>query len=90
MDYRSFLVHVEIDSTSSDARIELAASLAKRFDATLIGVAGSALLPLPIADPYGVVIDGELFAAEEARLKEDLSAADDRFRTESLLRGFVC
>ena len=87
MDYRSFLVHVEVDSTSSDARIELAASLAKKFDATLIGVAGSALLPLPIADPYGVVIDGELFAAEEARLKEDLSAAEDRFRTSPSCEG---
>ena len=89
MDYRSFLVHVEVDSTSSDARIELAASLARRYDATLIGVTGSALPPLPIADPYGVVIDGELIAAEEARLKEDLSATEDRFRMSSLLQGIV-
>ncbi|WP_414473889.1 universal stress protein [Microvirga sp. M2] len=87
MDYRSFLVHVETDSTSSDARLDLAASLAKRFEATLIGVAGSAVPPLPMADPYGVIIDGEIMAAQEACVHEELKAAEDLFRKNPSCKG---
>ena len=47
MSYASILVHVESDSTSSDARLNLAVSLASRFHAVLIGIAAEAVRPPP-------------------------------------------
>ena len=49
MSYASMLVHVENDSASSDARLDLAVSLAHRFQASLIGVAAEAVRPPPPA-----------------------------------------
>jgi hypothetical protein len=46
--YASLLVHVETGSTSSDARLNLAASLAGRFKATLIGISAKAVRPPPV------------------------------------------
>jgi nucleotide-binding universal stress UspA family protein len=87
MDYGSFLVHVEANSTSSEARLKLAASLTKRFEAILIGVAAASMPPLPMADPYGVIVDGEFLEAEETQIKEELSVAEDLFRRHPACEG---
>jgi nucleotide-binding universal stress UspA family protein len=80
MTYTSFLVHVENGSTSSDARIELAAGLTSRFDALLLGVAAGAPVPVPV-DASGMGVVADIYTEEEASLKEELAAAEDRFRT---------
>ena len=52
--YASLLVHVETPSTASDGRIALSVDLARRFGATLVGMAAEALQPPPV-DVYGGV-----------------------------------
>jgi len=83
MDYRALLVHIEPDSTSSDARLHLAASLAKRFSATLIGCSAAAIHPVPVGDPYsGAFIDGRLIEAEQEQIEASLEKAKDAFSRE--------
>jgi len=78
MDYRALLVHIEPDSTSSDARLHLAASLAKRFSATLIGCSAAAIHPVPVGDPYsGAFVDGRLIEAEQEQIEASLEKAKD-------------
>ncbi len=79
MDYRAFLVHVEADSTSSDARLVLAGALAEKYNAALIGVSAGEMPPLPMADPYGVNIDGEILQVEEDDLRKSLQVAETKF-----------
>lgn len=83
MDYRAFLVHVEADSTSSDARLALAGTLAEKYNAALIGVSAGEMPPLPIADPYGINVDGEILRMEEEGLRERLQAAETKFWEQS-------
>jgi nucleotide-binding universal stress UspA family protein len=78
MSYTSILVHVETGSTSSDARIELAAGLASRFDALLLGVAAGAPMPV-LVDASGTTVAAEMYS-EETNLKEEFAAAEERFR----------
>ena len=83
MNYRAFLLHVEADSTSSDARLQLAAGLARRFDAALIGCAAASVRPLPVGDPYsGALIDGQVMEAEEEQISQTLDKARDAFGRE--------
>ena len=82
--YAAVMVHVCGESPASDGRVALAVDLARRFGATLIGVAGEALQPPPV-DPFGGgVMVGEIIDAEEERVQSDLQAARNRF--ETLLR----
>ena len=81
MSYASILVHVETGSTSSDARLDLASGLARRFNATLIGLAAEAMRP-PIVDAFGgAVLIGEVLAAEEEQIRSELEAAERKFRS---------
>jgi nucleotide-binding universal stress UspA family protein len=79
--YAAVMVHAEGESPASDGRVALAMDLARRFGASLIGVAAEGLQPPPV-DPFGGgVFVGEIIDAEEERVQSDLQAARDRFGT---------
>jgi len=79
MTYRSMSVHVEA-SDAERARVRMAASIARLFDARLIGVGARAYYPMP--DPIGL---------SALKLKEmvtaDLAAAEAIFRQETTALG---
>lgn len=89
MTYTSLLVHAESECTSSDARVELAAGLASRFEALLIGVAAGATSPPPVDAWGGVAVVGDLLQAEEEQLREDLRTAEERFRAVTGAHGIA-
>ena len=63
------------------ARIRLAAGLADRFGATLIGFAAAAAIPPPVtAPPFGPAVAVEVLEAEQRRVEAELRAAHERFR----------
>ena len=68
MFYKTLMVHVDLDE-GSDARVSLAAGLAKRFDAALIGISGWASNPSFSADSSVLVTAPEL---TDLRVMEDL------------------
>jgi nucleotide-binding universal stress UspA family protein len=79
--YAAVMVHVESESTASDARVALAIDIARRFGATLIGVAAESIQPPPV-DPFGGgVMVGEIIDAEEERVQSELQTARSRFET---------
>ena len=77
MTIRDILVHIDT-SPSSGVRLELAAKLARRFDAFLVG---AFILPstelLELADSAGAVT----LALNLAELEENTGAMEERFRT---------
>lgn len=79
MTFASFIVHADRDP-ESDGRIDLACSLAARFDARLIGLA-AAMMELPVIDPMGYApIDAETIASEREILETDLKVAAEKFQ----------
>jgi nucleotide-binding universal stress UspA family protein len=91
MTFASILVNVETDSPSSDARTALAASLARRFKARLIGVAAAAVRSIPVIDPTGAaMVDAEILQAEQDRLVADLKAAGAAFLGRPDISGVDC
>ena len=76
--YKSIMVHVTTEERAS-ARLAVAADLAERFDAQLIGL-GAGCINLPV-DPMG---DGSAAAVlidiEAQELRQELSAAEARFQ----------
>lgn len=80
-DYKTLLVHAE--EAGADARLRLAATLADRFDAMLIGLAAGEAAPPVLSDPMGA--DGELIAEVLKIGREEvgveLAAAEQRFLT---------
>jgi nucleotide-binding universal stress UspA family protein len=89
MSYASFLVHVEAGSTSSDVRLDLAASLARRFGAVLIGIAAEAVRPPPVDAFGGAVLIGEVIVAEEEQIRSELEAAEQNFRYHPGAQGLT-
>lgn len=78
--YAALMVHVGFDA-ASDARLGLAAGLADRFDAALIGFAAAEAMPPPVAAPvFGPAVAMEVLEAEQQRVEAGLRAAHDRFR----------
>lgn len=80
MDYRSLLVHLEPDSTSSEARLQLAIALARECEAVLVGTAARMTRSPVIGDPYGIAaIDGQLLEAERMSIEEELARLERMF-----------
>jgi nucleotide-binding universal stress UspA family protein len=76
--YTSVMVHLDL-SSSAELRVRVAANIADRFNARLIGVAGEAMqVPLPTGSPYRV--DRRVLAEERVRVLDDLSRAETTFR----------
>ncbi len=77
MSIKTILVHAD-PGPACDRRIALAAQLADRFGAGLIGVGAEAFDPLLTSgDP---VVDGGLIAAVRKRIEENIPAAERHFR----------
>jgi nucleotide-binding universal stress UspA family protein len=79
--YRSLLVHVESGGLATP-RLDVAVSLARRFDATLIGVSAEMLDPMVFSDPQGLA-GGDLMVMAQQVLRDDLQRAEALFRTKS-------
>ncbi|MBV8593272.1 MAG: universal stress protein UspA, partial [Caulobacteraceae bacterium] len=75
MSYAAILVHVEAQPINHK-RLALAADLARRFDAALIGV--GAEIYEPPADGAGY-LDGQVLVVEANMVKEDLQRAEAAF-----------
>ncbi|GAA0598530.1 universal stress protein [Craurococcus roseus] len=81
MGYAALMVHVEPDD-AAEPRIRLAADLADRFEAALIGFAGATVMPPPVTAPVlGPGVAVEVLEAEQRRVEAGLRAAHERFRT---------
>ncbi len=78
MTYRTVMVHL-VPGASNTAVLRVAAELATRFDAGVIGIA--ACQPMQIVDGGGCYVPGELVAEDRARIEDDLEEAEVDFRT---------
>ena len=76
MSYASIMVYVEADR-APERRVQLAASLAHRFNAALTGMSALAILPPLVID--GRVLD-EMTGIDVELMKSKLAAADTWFR----------
>lgn len=75
--WRSILTHVQPEA-EADPRVAVAADLAKRLDATLIGLGAEMLPPLAASDPYGM-LGGEFVSAMLDVIQTNLTHAETRF-----------
>jgi len=78
--FRSLLVQVEPGAESAP-RLQVAVDLARRFDATLIGVGLELIQGIGIGDPY--VVGGDWIDELEAMVQENLKRAEASFRTHA-------
>lgn len=76
MSFKRILVYVDA-APQSDARLAVAALLAKRFEARLIGVAAGTIQPPP-ADP--TMGDPEWLELQRDQIREDSKIAEAKFR----------
>ena len=74
---RTVLVHVQAGA-SGDKRLATAIALARRFDATLFGLAAEAIPPLGAMDPTGLM-QGEWYADMRQQVQSDLELAREAF-----------
>jgi nucleotide-binding universal stress UspA family protein len=79
--FASILVHVDL-GVASARRIALASELAKRFDATLLGVAAEEPLTSTAGQAPGTV-GHKIAAQEELRILADLRHAEELFQSSS-------
>jgi nucleotide-binding universal stress UspA family protein len=77
--WRSILVHVQPDA-DAQPRLAVAADLARKLDATLIGVGAEMLPPTSATDPYGL-LGGEFVTALLEVMQTNLSRAGAAFKT---------
>ncbi len=78
MSYRSIITHVEADPAAGP-RVQLAAALANRFEASLIGVGAELFEPPSAAASMGYV-DGVTLVAEAKVVEGDFKLAEQSFR----------
>lgn len=87
MGYAALMVHAG-PGGEGEARIRLAAGLADRFGATLIGFAAAAAIPPPVtAPPFGPAVAVEVLEAEQRRVEAELRAAHERFQAAAERNG---
>jgi nucleotide-binding universal stress UspA family protein len=92
MSYAALMVHAG-PNAAAEARIRLAADLADRFDAALIGFASGAIMlpafmPPPGTAPiFSPAVTAEVFKAEQQRVEAELRAAHERFRAVAEREG---
>jgi len=80
--YASMLVHVEPDLSASH-RTEVAAGLARDFNAHLIGLGAEAIDAASIAAPYPGLLMPEWIVAAQDQVARRLRAAEDAFRRDA-------
>ncbi|MCR5879274.1 universal stress protein [Phenylobacterium sp. J367] len=79
--YDCVLVHVE-PGLASSRRTEVAAGLAKRFGARLIGLEAETVEPIPVADPYGAEMTAQVFDQLAHEVDANLERAEESFRRD--------
>jgi nucleotide-binding universal stress UspA family protein len=84
MSYATIMVHVDAEG-ELDGRVGVAASLADRFSAHLIGIAGWAPKPLFVAE--GVVIDPAPTEAQLQNMRASLERTGEMFRAAAATGG---
>jgi nucleotide-binding universal stress UspA family protein len=77
LSYKSLLVHVDLDE-GNDGRIEIAAQLAARFEARIIGIAAQAE-PMPLYYSEGFAAD-TLIEQARVEIENRLQRAEARFK----------
>jgi nucleotide-binding universal stress UspA family protein len=80
--YDSILTHVEPGLTSTH-RTEVAARIARSFDARLIGLGAESVEPLPLSDPYSGTLTAEWIATMQKQVAADLESAQEAFRRDA-------
>jgi nucleotide-binding universal stress UspA family protein len=81
--YRTLLVHAE-PAMASSHRVELAASLARQFDARLIGVGAGIYEPVTAGEPFAsMVATAEWMTLLQAQVEKDIDAAQASFRRDA-------
>jgi nucleotide-binding universal stress UspA family protein len=78
MSYATLMVYVKVDHVSK-ALVSVAADLADKFSARLIGLSARAIVPPVVAE--GVVIVDHASELEIAQMKKSLAEAGENFRT---------
>ena len=76
MSYSTIMVQVDLDS-SSEARLQVAAKLAQRFDSTLVGITAGDVQPLYFLDGGAAQ---ELLEKDRAALEAQMAARQQDFR----------
>jgi nucleotide-binding universal stress UspA family protein len=76
--WRTLITHVQPEG-EAQPRLEVAADLARKLNATLIGVAAETIPPMATSDPYGFGAGGFLEAIQQA-ISENRKRAHDVFR----------
>jgi nucleotide-binding universal stress UspA family protein len=79
MNYATFLVHAQADA-DGEARVTLAADLAKRFEAMLIGVSARGILA-PATPPHAGMLVVKLIERQEREIAQELATAERSFRS---------
>jgi nucleotide-binding universal stress UspA family protein len=77
MSYATLMVYVNVDHASK-ALVSVAADLASKFSAKLIGLSALAIVPPVVAE--GVVIVDHASELEIAQMRKSLAEAGDKFR----------
>ena len=77
MSYKSILVSIDIDDPSTSL-IKLAADLARRFDARLIGCSSADLVP-PFVTVEGMVVDTGMIERQRADIEARLDELEKKF-----------
>jgi nucleotide-binding universal stress UspA family protein len=80
--YRSLLVHVQ-PGLAGSRRVELAAGLARRFGARLIGLGAESFEPVAMMDPYSGQLVAEMYQQLSRQLDADLKSAEVTFRRDA-------
>jgi len=81
MSYKSILVNLDIDEPS-EAALDMAAGLARSFEATLVGFA-AADLPMPIVTTEGMVVDGGFMEDQREDIERRLASAKTAFERKA-------
>ena len=76
MSYSTLMVHMEVGS-ANDAVLGVTASLAKRFDAHVIGIAASQPMPMMYSDGY---VSGDMITENIAEIAKETTEAEASFR----------
>jgi nucleotide-binding universal stress UspA family protein len=78
----SILVHVEPGVTASH-RVEVAARLAREYDARLIGLGAETIDAIPAADPFMGYVTAEWIALANQQVGADIQNAEAAFRRDA-------
>lgn len=81
--YRTLLVHAEPAGASSD-RVELAARLARQFEARLIGLGAGIYEPVATGEPFSsMIVTAEWMTLLQEQVEKDIAAAETGFRRDA-------